>query len=369
MAESDTQAAWMKDWQSMQKQFTNAWTEAARQGGQAQGVPLHEGFEQWAKLFGGNESQSELTERVVQSAKQFVDFLQGAVGKVAGQKAGMEVPNWAEVAAQAMGGVNLAHNPVADALRSVTGEGAKGFEQMFQELSQQASPFKQAVGQMFSMPAFGYTRETQERYQKFAQANLEYREQLNRYNQQMLKASQLGLGRFESKLAERSEPGRALNNARELYDLLIDALEEGYAEVALSDEFRHVYGALVNAQMRVRQMSQQEVEHGTGSLGMPTRSELNAVHKKLAEYRRRIAQLEEAAGSTAAPVAAERAESPAAAPRRRAASKAAPKAAPARKPAARAKAPAAKPAATRPPSFADRLAKSRSTRRTTKGGR
>ena len=43
-----------------------------------------------------------------------------------------------------------------------------------------------------------------------------------------------------------------MTSARALFDLWIDAAEEAYAQVALSPEFREVYGAYVNAQMRLR---------------------------------------------------------------------------------------------------------------------
>jgi hypothetical protein len=87
-----------------------------------------------------------------------------------------------------------------------------------------------------------------------------------------------------------------LKSFREVYDLWIDAAEEGYAEVALSMEFREVYGALVNAQMRVRQQVQGEVERAGAALGMPTRTELSSVHQKLADMRRRMARIEESLG-------------------------------------------------------------------------
>ena len=41
-------------------------------------------------------------------------------------------------------------------------------------------------------------------------------------------------------------------SARALFDLWIDAAEEAYAEIALSPQFREVYGEFVNSQMRVR---------------------------------------------------------------------------------------------------------------------
>jgi class III poly(R)-hydroxyalkanoic acid synthase PhaE subunit len=175
-----------------------------------------------------------------------------------------------------------------------------------------------------SLPAFGYSREGQEQRQALARAMLEYNEANARYHELMMKAARLGLDRFESKLGERSEPGRELTSMRALFDLYIDAAEEGYAEVAMSPEFREAYGELVNAQMRVRQQVQQEIERSTAALGMPVRSEMDSVHKRMHEMRRRIADLEEklaavtAAGATpvvaAAPAAA--VEPAAAAPKR-----------------------------------------------------
>ena len=53
------------------------------------------------------------------------------------------------------------------------------------------------------------------------------------------------------------------------------------------------YGALVNSQMRVRQMVQGEVERSTAAVGMPGRTELDSVHKRVHDLRRRVASLEE----------------------------------------------------------------------------
>jgi hypothetical protein len=78
---------------------------------------------------------------------------------------------------------------------------------------------------------------------------------------------------------------------RGLYDLWVDSAEEAYAEIALSEEFRKVYGDVVNAQTRVRSQIQQEVERVGTDLGMPTRTELNSVHKRLHDLRRKVNDL------------------------------------------------------------------------------
>jgi polyhydroxyalkanoate synthesis regulator phasin len=117
---------------------------------------------------------------------------------------------------------------------------------------------------------------------------IDYQEQTNRYNTLILKASVRGFELFESKLAAREEPGRQIDSLRALYDLWVDAAEEAYSEIALSPEFREVYGALVNAQMRVRSQVQQEVERMAGDFGMPTRSELDSIGQRLHDLRREV---------------------------------------------------------------------------------
>src|SRR4051812_1440821 len=121
-----------------------------------------------------------------------------------------------------------------------------------------------------------------------AAALVDYQEQNGRYNALILKASQRGFELFESKLAAREEPGRQIDSLRALYDLWVDAAEEGYAEVALSPEFRQVYGELVNAQMRMRSQIQQEVERIATDFGMPTRSELDSIGQRLHDLRREV---------------------------------------------------------------------------------
>ena len=145
-----------------------------------------------------------------------------------------------------------------------------------------------------SMPAFGLGREHQERLQTLARAQFDYQEKTSAYNALMMKAGQNAFERFEAKLGEREEPGRQLASARALFDLWIDAAEEAYAEIALSPEFRSAYGALVNAQMRLRSGIQREVELACGMFGMPTRSEMDAAHRKVAELERQLRRLRDA---------------------------------------------------------------------------
>jgi polyhydroxyalkanoate synthesis regulator phasin len=75
---------------------------------------------------------------------------------------------------------------------------------------------------------------------------------------------------------------------RSVYDRWVNLAEENYGEAALSDEFREVYAALVNAQMRLKVLQQKQVERVTKQAGMPTRTEVDSLGERLQAMRREL---------------------------------------------------------------------------------
>jgi class III poly(R)-hydroxyalkanoic acid synthase PhaE subunit len=171
------------------------------------------------------------------------------------------------------------------------GQGAQGFEQWSEAAQPYLDAWRKEGSTWLGMPTFGIGREHQQRWQKLAQAQLDYQQHEAAYNALMLRSSQRAYELFEQKLREREQPGKQLTSARALFDLWIDAAEEAYAQTALSPEFRAAYGARVNAQMRLRQAVQGEVERTSALFGMPTRSDLDAAFRKIADLERSLRNL------------------------------------------------------------------------------
>jgi class III poly(R)-hydroxyalkanoic acid synthase PhaE subunit len=209
-------------------------------------------------------------------------------------------------------------NPFASAFQAMGGEGMQGLDAWNAAMAPWLEAARREGGALLGLPAFGIGREHQERLQALAQAQLEYGRREGEFNLLMIRALERAHALFSAKLVERSAPGKALDSARALFDLWIDAAEDAYAEVALSPEFRSAYGALVNAQMRLRRGVQQEVEQAASQFGMPTRTEVDAAHRRIAELERALRRMRDAA--PAAPVQASQA-----APEKAAARTAAPK--------------------------------------------
>ncbi len=284
---SDTMdfAQWARNWEAMSREFLAKMPASAPASSQRTGP------------FTGQGAQSDLIERVLAGAQGYLGMLQG-MAAAAGVPGGMPTAPWSDAFNSSFGTAPASpswfNNPISDAMRNFGGHGAQGFEQMMQRFGSAAAPIVGNAKEMLSLPAFGHLREHQENAQKAAKAMIEYQEQMARYNRIMLVVAEKAFARFQLKLAEREEPGRQVDSVRGIYDLWIDAAEEAYAEIALSQEFRDIYGALVNAQMRVRENVQREVERVSSDLGVPTRSEIDSIGKRLQELRRAFREEREA---------------------------------------------------------------------------
>ena len=158
----------------------------------------------------------------------------------------------------------------------------------------------------FEQPAFGYTREHQERAQAFAKSVTEFQQAAQAFGAFIAAAGQDAYSRFESLLAQRSESGKPVESARALFDLWIDAAEDAYADVAIGEPFQKAFGDYVNAQMRVRAGIQKEIELSAAQLGLPGREEVDAAHRKITALEREVRRLRETVESlSAAPPAAD----------------------------------------------------------------
>ncbi|MDO1527360.1 poly(R)-hydroxyalkanoic acid synthase subunit PhaE [Fulvimonas sp. R45] len=154
--------------------------------------------------------------------------------------------------------------------------------------------------------AFGYTREQQLQQQALAAAMAECRETGARYQALLQRAGSQGVARLQAKLADMAAAGQAVDSLKALYDLWVDAAEDAYAEIALTDEFREAYGAMSNAQMKLRRLQRQLVEQCSRELGVPTRGEVDSLGQRLQQVRRELRTVRGDAGTGA--LAAVRAE-------------------------------------------------------------
>jgi polyhydroxyalkanoate synthase subunit PhaE len=330
------------DFAQLAKQYWSAWSDFGAGPGAAPQVPgWQDGLAWWSKLAGQGNGQVEATlEKMNAQAGNWFGAMQQLAAGLSGRDANAnEVANaWSQMLGGAGG------NPVADMFKRMSGSDAHGIEQWMAQAAPLLGGWRGEADALLRMPAFGLGREQQEHMQQLGQAQLAYHDRLKDYNAQLARAGKGAFERFERKLGERSEPGRQIESARALFDLWIDAAEEAWAEVALSSEYQRAYGELVNAQMRLRAGLQRQVEQAAGALGLPTRSEVNASHRKVAQLALELRAMRAELGVRRAAPAARAPAPPAPAPRDQPSPSRPRAAAPARKAAA---APAARKSAVR----------------------
>jgi class III poly(R)-hydroxyalkanoic acid synthase PhaE subunit len=149
-------------------------------------------------------------------------------------------------------------------------------------------PGMPGMGSPSPMAAFGITREMQLDQQALAAAMNEYAQISARYQALLQQVNTQGVARLQEMLGQHAESGKQIESLKSLYDLWVDAMEEAYSQLALTDEYREVFGAMVNAQMHVRKLQQQQTEQMCRELGMPTRSEVDSLGQRIQQLRREM---------------------------------------------------------------------------------
>jgi class III poly(R)-hydroxyalkanoic acid synthase PhaE subunit len=152
-------------------------------------------------------------------------------------------------------------------------------------------PTRQFADLLARMPTLGLAREQTEIWRELmaAQAECQTLEQELRAVWTQVQIDALGL--VEQMLRERP-PDRSINSYRELYDLWIECGEKVFAQVAHSESYAKLQAQVGNAAIKLRARQQAVIERGLKYFDLPTRSELNTVHKQMRELRERIATLE-----------------------------------------------------------------------------
>lgn len=267
----------LKDYQALAQQSWDAWTrylqqQATSASAGAQGAGSSHGMH-----------GDDLMARSLAALKGYNEWLQGAVGSGLGQGP----VDWQQGLQNLFS--SLGGQPFAHAFAAIDSEAARSFSQMWQSwLQHSASGAPGFHVDVEHMAAFGFTRERQLQQQAMAAAMQEYLDWSGQYQALIQRANTEGFERLQAKLAELADSARQIDSLKALYDLWVDGVEEAYAQIALSEEFRHIYGEMTNAQSRLRQLQQQQLETLCRELGMPTRSEVSALGKRLHELRREV---------------------------------------------------------------------------------
>jgi class III poly(R)-hydroxyalkanoic acid synthase PhaE subunit len=142
------------------------------------------------------------------------------------------------------------------------------------------------VDQLLSTPAIGYMRENQEQTQILIKLIMNYQQALQDYAATYGEIGVKCVDVLQQHVQQRVADGNPVRSLRELYDLWVDSCEEAYVEYVSTDDYREIYGRLVNSLMAVKRHGTMMVDEALGALNMPTRAEVDTLHRRLQETRR-----------------------------------------------------------------------------------
>ena len=180
----------------------------------------------------------------------------------------------------------------ADASAPAAGEAARAFSEFLREqFADYRLPWSSGIGagssnsapppSMGDSPAFGATREHQQRWQRMTEASRRIDAAQRRLQRLWSDALREAAAAFAARLAPPHPSGVSAEALRKLYDAWIDCAEEAYARVAHGDAFCNALAEYVNASSQWRRELQASIEHWAKLLDLPTRSEINTLTQRL----------------------------------------------------------------------------------------
>ncbi|MCG5516347.1 MULTISPECIES: class III poly(R)-hydroxyalkanoic acid synthase subunit PhaE [unclassified Ectothiorhodospira] len=302
------------EWLDAQRKYWDAWLDMSRKamGGQSNAPSWPQGLDQWWQaasqgLPGGN---NQMMDQMMQMGRNYFamaeNFYKGTNGQA---DAGQAVTQWLDQMTNAFKNMGLGQmpgksiNPFWQMPMDTWSRAGSSFMPMpgdfMQALRPAARPpygdvVQEQMDRFLSVPGVGYTRESQEQYQNLAKLMMEYQQAMQQYQQAFAKVGLDSVDRFRARLDDAGRQDTPITSMRGLYDEWVDVSEEVYGEFVMSEEYAKVYGDMVNSLMAVKRQGTRLMDEVTESLNMPTRREVNTLHRRLQESRREMHQIKAA---------------------------------------------------------------------------
>jgi class III poly(R)-hydroxyalkanoic acid synthase PhaE subunit len=305
----------MDNWLESQQKYWNAWSDMAQRGMSAPAAPknpLADGLNQWwqavapmtppagrevfDRLMDVSKGYYSLAERFMSGAQSNKD---GGMEAINGWLDGMQKmwSDWSQAGAafrpeglfpnsQFQGLTTFwdlpmdTWNRLAANVMPMPGDFTQAFH------PEGGNPVQQQVNKFLSIPAVGYSRESQEQYQILAQRQMEYMAAMQAYQAAFGKLGVETTKGFQQSLQARAKEGKPISSLRELYDQWVEMSELAYADFVMTQEYQTLYGRLVNTLLALKQQMARMVDQTLEAMHMPTHAEISTLQCRQQELRR-----------------------------------------------------------------------------------
>ncbi len=286
-------SAMFDQWQNYQKSYMDAWQSMAESSisGKQPGNPWTDALDKWWQSLSNQTASASpnLFSMMLEQSKTFFNMaslINGSLGeawKVKG-KGG----DWEKVISKTF-----------DGLRGTLTAGCSTFPvelwrkliiEKFQSPGDLVPDFIKKLQDkenlILNMPAIGMSREKQEVVQKLAKEVTEYQIACGEFMEVQTKIGNLAVDLMQEEICEMFSAGEYPESYRAIYDLWVDCYEEVYADAVMQPEYNTAYSDMVNSFMSLTLIYRQLQDGTLEACGMPSRRELDTLHRRFQEERR-----------------------------------------------------------------------------------
>ncbi len=150
-------------------------------------------------------------------------------------------------------------------------------------------------------PALGPTREDQEAWQRFGTLSSRVAAAQQRLAGAWMDIQQRAFAELGEEVAARAKRGEPVSSLRSLYDLWIDAAERVHGKIVAASPYVELQAELANATSALRIAERELLERWLRQYDVPTRAELDSVHRQLRELSQQRRPLTESPAPRAQP--------------------------------------------------------------------
>jgi class III poly(R)-hydroxyalkanoic acid synthase PhaE subunit len=154
----------------------------------------------------------------------------------------------------------------------------KGLEQLRDALKEKF--------QHLYMPAFGPLHAQQEAIERLMSATLRWQRAAARVSELLSAVAADAVARLAAALSGPDASGPPVTSLRQLHDLWVECGERAYATAAHSEEFAAAQTELLAAMVEMRLEQRRQIEEWARAFNLPTRAEVDAIHRRLHELAR-----------------------------------------------------------------------------------
>jgi class III poly(R)-hydroxyalkanoic acid synthase PhaE subunit len=154
----------------------------------------------------------------------------------------------------------------------------KGLEQLCDALKEKF--------QHLYIPAFGPLHTQQEATERLMSATLRWQRAMSQVTELLSAVATDAVAKLVAALSGPDASGPPVTSLRQLHDLWVDCGERAYASAAHSEEFAAAQTELLAAMVEMRLEQRQQIEEWARAFNLPTRAEVDAIHRRLHELAR-----------------------------------------------------------------------------------